>query len=55
MEKEGGPTLISTIAKVTLKTASPIFLDTFEDAPVTGSFILINSNNHMTVAVGFAN
>lgn len=52
--KNGGEVGLNDIAKANLKTASPIFLDTFEDAPATGSFILINPNNNMTVAVGFA-
>lgn len=44
---------LNDIAKVQLKTAAPVFLDSFEDNRGNGVFILIDSQTNNTVAVGF--
>jgi sulfate adenylyltransferase subunit 1 len=44
---------LNDIAKVSLKTASPVFADTYQSNPKNGSFILIDTATNNTVAVGF--
>lgn len=43
---------LNDIGKVTLKTASPIFVDNYRDNRATGSFILIDPATKITVAAG---
>ena len=45
---------LNDIAKVQLKTAAPVFLDSFSNNRLNGSFILIDTQTNNTVAVGFA-
>lgn len=44
---------LNDIADVSIKTAAPAFLDTFETNRPNGSFIIIDSQTNNTVAVGF--
>ncbi|WP_143310419.1 sulfate adenylyltransferase subunit 1 [Chitinophaga vietnamensis] len=44
---------LNDIGKVTLKTAQPIFADTYQSNPANGAFILIDEYNNTTVGVGF--
>lgn len=44
---------LNDIARITLKTASPIFADTYKNNPRNGSFILVDVATNNTVAVGF--
>jgi sulfate adenylyltransferase subunit 1 len=47
------PTLtMNDIARVTVKTTRPLMIDTYRDNRVTGSFVLIDSATHETVAAG---
>lgn len=48
----GGLTL-NEIGWISLKTASPIFADKYEENPANGSFILIDDSSNSTVGVGF--
>jgi sulfate adenylyltransferase subunit 1 len=48
----GGLTL-NEIGWISLKTASPIFADKYEENPANGSFILIDESSNSTVGVGF--
>lgn len=45
---------LNDIAKVQLRTANPVFLDSFSQNRLNGSFILIDTQSNNTVAVGFA-
>lgn len=45
---------LNDIAKVQLKTAAPVFLDSFKHNRLNGVFILIDTQTNNTVAVGFA-
>ncbi len=44
---------LNDIARINLKTGSPIFADTYNANPKNGSFILIDPTTNNTVAVGF--
>ncbi len=44
---------VNSINKVEIKTASPIFLDAFDENTANGYFILIDESSNSTVAVGF--
>lgn len=44
---------LNDIGKITLKTAQPIFADSYHENPANGAFILIDEFNNTTVAVGF--
>jgi sulfate adenylyltransferase subunit 1 len=52
--KDAASLHLNDIAMVALKTASPVFLDAFEDNRNNGAFILIDLQTNNTVAVGFA-
>lgn len=45
---------LNDIAKVAIKTASPAFLDAFENNRLNGAFILIDPQTNNTVGVGFS-
>lgn len=44
---------LNDIGKISLKTAQPIFADTYAANPANGAFILIDEFSNATVAVGF--
>jgi sulfate adenylyltransferase subunit 1 len=44
---------LNEIGYVEIKTAQPLFTDTYESNPANGSFILIDSMTNSTVGVGF--
>ncbi|UYQ91490.1 GTP-binding protein [Chitinophaga horti] len=44
---------LNDIGKITLKTASPVFADTYIQNPGNGAFILVDEFSNATVAVGF--
>jgi sulfate adenylyltransferase subunit 1 len=44
---------LNEIGWISLKTASPIFADKYEENPANGSFILIDESGNSTVCVGF--
>lgn len=44
---------LNDIGTVTLKTAKPIFADTYKENPANGAFILIDEFSNNTVGVGF--
>ncbi len=44
---------LNAIAEVKIRTANPVFADTFEKNPSNGSFIMIDGQTNNTVAVGF--
>ena len=44
---------LNDIGVITLKTAKPIFADTYRENPANGAFILIDEFSNNTVAVGF--
>lgn len=44
---------LNDIARLSLKTASPVFADMYHSNPRNGSFILIDTATNHTVAVGF--
>lgn len=44
---------LNEIGWISLKTASPIFADKYEENPANGSFILIDESSNGTVGVGF--
>jgi sulfate adenylyltransferase subunit 1 len=44
---------LNEIGWISLKTASPIFADKYEENPANGSFILIDESSNSTVGVGF--
>ena len=44
---------LNDIGKVLIKTAKPLFADTYQSNPANGSFILIDEFSNHTVAVGF--
>jgi len=53
-EKTGVAELkLNDIGRVVIKTAKPIFADTYQSNPDNGSFILIDEFSNNTVAVGF--
>jgi len=53
-EKTGVAQLkLNDIGRVVIKTAKPIFADTYQSNPDNGSFILIDEFSNNTVAVGF--
>ncbi len=45
----------NAIAKVNIRSASPVFLDRFTENPSNGSFVLIDETANTTIAVGFRN
>jgi sulfate adenylyltransferase subunit 1 len=52
-KKEGVPTLaMNDIGRVSLRTATPIFYDSYRRNRLTGSFILVDPGTHETVAAG---
>jgi sulfate adenylyltransferase subunit 1 len=53
-EKSGvGELKLNDIGRVIIKTAKPIFADTYQSNPDNGSFILIDEFTNNTVAIGF--
>jgi sulfate adenylyltransferase subunit 1 len=44
---------LNDIGRVVIKTARPVFADTYQSNPENGSFILIDEFTNNTVAVGF--
>jgi sulfate adenylyltransferase subunit 1 len=46
---------LNDIGKITLKTAQPVFADSYDVNPANGAFILIDEFSNSTVAVGFVN
>lgn len=44
---------LNDIGKITLKTAQPIFADSYHLNPANGAFILVDEFSNATVAVGF--
>ncbi|MCW3463743.1 sulfate adenylyltransferase subunit 1 [Chitinophaga nivalis] len=44
---------LNDIGSITLKTAAPVFADSYAENPANGAFILIDEYNNTTVAVGF--
>ncbi|ANE50974.1 sulfate adenylyltransferase [Flavisolibacter tropicus] len=44
---------LNDIGTITLKTAKPIFADTYKENPANGAFILIDEFSNNTVGVGF--
>lgn len=44
---------VNSINEISLKTATPLFMDAYEDNPNNGSYILVDPNTNATVAVGF--
>lgn len=44
---------LNDIGKITLKTAQPIFADSYHVNPANGAFILVDEFSNATVAVGF--
>ncbi|CAH0995232.1 Bifunctional enzyme CysN/CysC [Emticicia aquatica] len=44
---------LNEIGWITIKTASPIYADKYEENPANGSFILIDEMNNGTVGIGF--
>ena len=52
-KKEGVPTLaMNDIGRVSLRTATPLFYDSYRRNRLTGSFILVDPGTHETVAAG---
>jgi sulfate adenylyltransferase subunit 1 len=52
-KKEGVPTLaMNDIGRVSLRTATPIFYDSYRRNRLTGSFVLVDPGTHETVAAG---
>ena len=52
-KKEGVPTLaMNDIGRVCLRTATPLFSDSYRRNRLTGSFILVDPGTHETVAAG---
>ena len=52
--KDGADKLgLNDIGKVTLKTASELFFDPYNENPANGAFILIDPFSNHTVGVGF--
>ena len=43
---------LNDLAVVRLSTSIPIVCDAYDDAPITGSFILVDEVSHDTVAAG---
>jgi len=41
------------IVSITIKTASPVFADSYQANPKNGAFILVDAASNHTVAVGF--
>ncbi|CAL1516996.1 GTP-binding protein [Chitinophaga sp. MM2321] len=44
---------LNDIGKISIKTAQPVFADSYHENPANGAFILIDEFNNTTVAVGF--
>ena len=52
-KKEGVPTLgMNDIGRVSLRTATPLFHDSYRRNRLTGSFVLVDPGSHETVAAG---
>jgi sulfate adenylyltransferase subunit 1 len=52
-KKEGTPTLgMNDIGRVALRTATPLFHDSYRRNRLTGSFVLVDPGTHETVAAG---
>jgi sulfate adenylyltransferase subunit 1 len=52
-KKEGAPTLgMNDIGRVALRTATPLFHDSYRRNRLTGSFVLVDPGTHETVAAG---
>ncbi len=52
-KKEGVPTLaMNDIGRVALRTATPLFHDSYRRNRLTGSFVLVDPGTHETVAAG---
>jgi bifunctional enzyme CysN/CysC len=43
---------LNDIGRVTLRTTQPLFVDTYQENRVTGSFILVDETSNRTVAAG---
>jgi len=44
---------MNDIARIRLRTASPLLVDDYRRNRTTGSFVLIDPNSNLTVAAGF--
>ncbi|NSL88044.1 sulfate adenylyltransferase subunit 1 [Chitinophaga solisilvae] len=44
---------LNDIGNITIRTAQPVFADSYHENPANGAFILIDEFNNTTVAVGF--
>jgi sulfate adenylyltransferase subunit 1 (EFTu-like GTPase family) len=44
---------MNDIARIRLRTASPLLVDEYRRNRTTGSFVLIDPNSNLTVAAGF--
>ena len=44
---------MNDIARIKLRTASPLLVDDYRRNRTTGSFVLIDPNSNLTVAAGF--
>ncbi len=44
---------LNDIGRIVLKTAQPVFADTYQSNPANGTFILVDEFSNATVAVGF--
>ena len=54
-KKEGVPTLaMNDIGRVSLRTATPLFYDSYRRNRLTGSFVLVDPGTHETVAAGMS-
>jgi sulfate adenylyltransferase subunit 1 len=52
-KKEGVPTLgMNDIGRLSLRTAAPLFHDSYRRNRLTGSFVLVDPGTHETVAAG---
>jgi sulfate adenylyltransferase subunit 1 (EFTu-like GTPase family) len=52
-KKEGASALgMNDIGRIALRTAAPLFYDSYRRNRLTGSFILIDPGTHETVAAG---
>ena len=48
-----GSVRVNSINQVSLRSASPLYMDRFQDNPKNGAFVLIDAISNATVAVGF--
>ncbi|MDE0918183.1 MAG: sulfate adenylyltransferase, partial [Flavobacteriales bacterium] len=43
---------VNDIARISIKTASPVLIDSYRKNRITGAFILVDPSTHSTVAAG---